>query len=412
MTKLTNFFLYALCRFTDKLIKAIDIWASCEYNISCVAEFAATKKTYEKKVGVFEMKKLLAVLLALAMVLSFAACNQTGTPSESTPEESTSEPEQTDPATGATYKLGMGIVVSTDSSKTGTAQVDATVAAVVLDAEGKIVKADLDVAQTKMDITDGVVNTEIDARTKKEKGSDYGMVAYGAAIAEWDAQAAAFCDYIIGKTPAEVAAIETTVNEEGHSVASGANEDLFASCTMSISDFMAAFAKACNDEYAKEFTADEFTMGLTAITTADASCASATADAEGAANMYTEFAAVAVDKDGKVLADLVDTIQPKIAFSTTGDITTATFNGTKKELKDNYGMVAYGAAIAEWNVQATAFENYVVGKTATEINAIETMTNEEGHQVATGADADLFASCTMSVSGYMASVTKAIGVAK
>ena len=43
------------------------------------------------------------------------------------------------------YKLGMGVVVSTSSSanataeKAGTAQIDATVAAVVLDAEGKIV---------------------------------------------------------------------------------------------------------------------------------------------------------------------------------------------------------------------------------------------------------------------------------
>ena len=47
------------------------------------------------------------------------------------------------------YKFGMGVVTSLESSKTGTAQVDATVAAVVTDAEGKIVACRIDVAQNK-----------------------------------------------------------------------------------------------------------------------------------------------------------------------------------------------------------------------------------------------------------------------
>jgi hypothetical protein len=355
------------------------------------------------------MKKLLALLLALVMVLSFAACNQPAAPAEGE-GEGTSEPAEQpeEPATAATYKLGMGIVVSTASSKAGTAQVDATVAAVVLDSEGKIVKADMDVAQTKMDITDGVANPEsIDARTKKEKQGDYGMLVASAIQKEWFEQADAFCAYVIGKTPAEVAAIETVQNGE-HMVA--ADETLAASCSMQITDFIEAFGKACNDPCMKEFSADEYTMGIAAITTSDAATASATADAEGSANMYTEFAAVAVDKDGKVLADIVDSIQPKIGFDTKGEITTVTFNGTKKELGDDYGMVAYGSAIAEWDDQAAAFETYVVGKTASEISGLETVTTENGHQVTT--DETLLASCTMSISGYMASVAKAVGNAK
>lgn len=357
------------------------------------------------------MKKLLALLLALVMVLSFAACNNNNQPaddasdsqSESESQNETSEPE----TTTATYKLGMGVSVSTASSKAGTAQVDATVATVVLDAEGKIVAADMDVAQTKMDITDGVANTaDIDFRTKKEKKEDYGMLVASPIQKEWYEQAEAFCAYVIGKTPAEIASLETK-EENGHNVA--VDETLYAGCTMDITAFVDAFTKACNDEYAREFTADEFKLGLSAITTSDASTASATADANGSANMYTEFAAVAVDKDGKILAALIDSIQPKIAFDTKGEIVEATFNGTKKELKEDYGMAAI-MGVPEWYIQATAFEDYLVGKTGDEVANLETVENDHGYHVA--ADETLYAGCTIQITNYMESVSKAVANAK
>ena len=66
------------------------------------------------------MKKILALALALCLVLGLAACT-TNEPAGTT----------TTPAPAAKdYKLGMGVVVKTDSSKTGNAQVDATVATV------------------------------------------------------------------------------------------------------------------------------------------------------------------------------------------------------------------------------------------------------------------------------------------
>lgn len=353
------------------------------------------------------MKKILALLLALVMVLSFAACNNEPaddqSESESQSETENNEGDESEEPAAATYTLGMGISVSTDSSKAGNAQVDATVATVVLDAEGKIVAADLDVAQTAMKIADGVVNTEIDARTKKEKKEDYGMAA-AMGVPEWYIQAEAFCDYVIGLTADEVAAIATTENDHGYIVA--ADETLYAGCTIQITDFIDAFTKACNDQYAKEFTADEFALGLSAITTADASCADATAEAEGAANMYTEFAAVVVDGEGKILAALIDSIQPKISFDTTGEITAAAFNGTKKELGNDYNMVTYGGAIAEWFEQATAFEAYVVGMTGDEVSSIATTENDHGYSVA--VDETLYAGCTMQITGYMESVAKAV----
>ena len=56
-------------------------------------------------------------------------------------------------ASEAEYKLGMGVSVSTDSSSTGKAQIDATAATVVLDSAGKIVLCRIDCAQNKMDVT-------------------------------------------------------------------------------------------------------------------------------------------------------------------------------------------------------------------------------------------------------------------
>ena len=155
-------------------------------------------------------------------------------------------------------------------------------------------------------------------------------------------------------------------------------------------------------------TADELKLGLCAISTVS-DATSATADADGKAYMYTEFAAVAVDKDGKILAALVDTIQPKIDFDTKGEITNAVFNGTKKELKDDYGMRGVSSIAKEWFEQATAFEAYVIGMTAADVSAIETV-ESNGHMVPT--DDVLLAGCTMQITGYQESVVKAVENAK
>ena len=111
------------------------------------------------------------------------------------------------------YKLGMGVVVNMDSSAETNAQVDATAAAVVTDASGKIVSCRLDVARNKMNVTDGVVDTEQTFKTWMELSSDHGMVGNlyssdnngdGKAL-EWNEQSAAFSNYAAGKTADEVA---------------------------------------------------------------------------------------------------------------------------------------------------------------------------------------------------------------
>ncbi len=326
------------------------------------------------------MKKIFALILALCMVLALAACGAPKT---------------------AEYKLGMGISLNMNSSKAGNAQVDATVAAVVLDASGKIVAAKIDVAQNKMDVTDGAVDAAKTFLSKKELKEDYGMSKIGAK--EWYLQAEAFEQFVIGKTADEIKNMPTTVNESGHTVTT--DETLYASCSISINEFIEAIVKACGDEQGQSFQSDgNFKLGLAVISTAEESTA-ATAEAEGVVKMYSDYAAVVLGADGKILAALTDATQPQIKIDAAGEITDTAFKGTKRELKEGYNMVAYSNATLEWYQQAKNFVDFAAGKTVDELQKTETKINDEGHQVF--ADETLYASVSISVDGMINVVVKA-----
>ena len=307
-------------------------------------------------------------------------------------------------AAEAEYTLGMGVSLSTASSKEGNAQVDATVAAVVLDAEGKIVACRVDCAQSKMDVTDGAVDTAKEFKTKMELGPDYGMTVASPIGAEWDAQAKAFEEFVVGLTGAEVAALET-VEKNNHNVA--VDETLYAGCTMDITAFQAAVEKACNDAWAVTFTADEFTLGLAADTTA-ASSTAATDDEDGVVKMYSNFGAVVV-ADGKIVAALNDATQPNITIDVFGDIVDASFKGTKRELGPDYGMTPASAIGVEWDAQSAAFSAYVVGMNGEEVAALETQ-EHNGHQIS--VDETLLASCSMDITGMQAVLADAFAYAR
>ena len=345
------------------------------------------------------MKKILAIALCLIMVLAVVAC-------EKAPAE-------------ADYKLGLGVVVSTASSKEGNAQVDATIATVVTDAEGKIVLCRIDVAQNKMAITDGAVDTAKTFETKMELGSRYGMEGKvdndgNGVMLEWDAQAKAFESYVVGKTGAEVAALQTQ-EAGGHQIAVD-TALLEAGCSMQITDFMAAVAKACADEQGMAFKAvpGTFTLGVAAKTAA-ADSKAATAEADGLVAMYSDIAC-AVVADGKVIATLNDAIQPKIDITVAGVPTAQEFKGTKRELKEGYNMAAYGqpniegGTVKEWYIQSAAFSNYVLGKTAAEIAGMQTK-EVNAHQISV-EQALLDAGCTMQITGICAVVAQAANNAR
>ena len=341
------------------------------------------------------MKKFLAILLCACMALTLVACN-----------------------TEKEYKLGMGVVVSMDSSKTENAQVDATVATVVLDADGKIVACRIDVAQNKMAVAGGAVDAAKTFETKMELGDRYGMAGKvdndgNGVMKEWYEQTKAFEAYVVGKTVAEVEAIETK-EANGHQIAVD-QALLDAGCSMQITDFIAAVAAACKDEQGVSFkTAAEFTLGVAAKTSA-ADSAAATAEADGTVAMYTDFAA-AVVADGKIIAALNDAIQPKITINAAGEITGKSYKATKRNLKEEYGMAPalnYGmdwngdGKVLEWYLQSAEFSKYVVGKSADEVANLATKEVEGKGYVISADDALLNAGCTIQITSIKAVMAQA-----
>ncbi len=350
------------------------------------------------------MKKILSLFLALILIGAlFAGCSDQAGNGKDTDAKDTGSADSKKDETGA-YKLGMGVLTDTDSSKDGTAQVNATVAAVVIDEKGKIVDCYIDALQNKMSVKDGVAEKGQTYKTKQEQGTDYGMKDISGIGKEWNEQAAFFAGFVKGMTGDEVSTIKTEKNDSGSVVA--ADEDLYAGCTIDISDMMQAVAKACKDDQAYPFQSADNPKVRIGTVTEDASSKDATEDADGLAAMYTNFAAI-VEKDGKAVACCIDVIEPKISFAKDGKIGEIKFAGSKRELKADYGMKDVSGIGKEWNEQAKAFADYVAGKTPSEIAGIETQKNDSGRMVA--KDADLYAGCTVSIDQWIAAAAKAVG---
>jgi hypothetical protein len=149
--------------------------------------------------------------------------------------------------------------------------------------------------------------------------------------------------------------------------------------------------------------ADPLKTGLAVITSLEKST-SATADAEGLAEVDSFIVAVLVDGDGKITDCKIDAAQTKMNFSTEGKLTTdiATVFATKQEKGTEYGMKGSSTIGKEWNEQADFFANYVIGKTADEVKGLAV--SDQG----VAADADVAAGITVHIGDFIAGVEKAV----
>ena len=330
------------------------------------------------------MKKIFSLILVAAMALSMVGCG--------------SEEKEA-------LKFGMGVnayisdASDADGDTNGEGEVVATVAAVLVDGKGKIVKCELDTADNTVAYTsEGKYVANDSFATKYEQGADYGMVAYGGATKEWFEQADAFESVVVGKTIDEVKALVV----DGYA---GNDEVIKAGCTIGVSDFVGAVEKAV-ESAADSAATEDATLQVSAVTTQSGSDASE--EAEGANELDITFAAAAVDKDGKVIVTGIDTLAVSFTFDVAGvsSVDTAAALSTKGELGANYNMAAYGAdlngdgVVKEWNEQAQAFAEACVGKTASEIAGLS---NGEGY----GSDDVQKAGCTIGVTSFVEAVTKA-----
>lgn len=334
------------------------------------------------------MKKALVIALCLIMAVSvvFVGCGNT------TNTEETTAPAETTLKFGSAVAVGTPAVTDATADKDGSGKLDFTVAAVTVDAEGKIVACALDTVSNTVNFTaDGKAVAKEEFKTKYELGNDYNMVAYGGATKEWFEQADAFEALVAGKTLDEVKALVAEENK-------GTDEVINAGCTIMINEFVAAIEKAYNAAADSAVTAAD-TLKVTAST--ELTTADATEDKDGSSKVSTTVFAAAVNAEGKVVACASDCVELTYTFTTAGVATLDTTKEivSKKEKGADYGMVAYGGATKEWNEQAAAFDAACVGKTAAEI---ATLVAEDGHGVA-----DLqTAGCTIFVTGFVKAASK------
>ena len=130
------------------------------------------------------------------------------------------------------------------------------------------------------------------------------------------------------------------------------------------------------------------------------SAADATEDKDGSGKIDVTIAAVTVDKNGKIVACDLDTASTSVAFTADGKAVAAGELKTKRELGNDYNMVAYGGAAKEWYEQADAFESVVVGKNLDEVKALLV----DGYK---GNDDVIKAGCTIGVADFVGAIEKA-----
>ena len=328
-----------------------------------------------------KMKKVLAVGLAGLMAVGFAACSSSNDSGKN---------EDTNKDAVATAKTGYAIsseIKEDEYNKSETAlEIDSVCAAVLVDADGKIIDVKIDEAQTKPDLKkdNGDVS---DLRTKLEKKDDYGMKSTSPIGKEWYEQVEAFEAWAKGKTAEEVKA---GIGEDGYA----SDADLKAGCTIYANGFATVTAKAvenATDCGAK--ATDTLKLGMTTSKYYESN--------ETNLQYDTDYAIVTVDADGKVTSCIIDASQAKCTIADGKFTVEKGAFKSKKELGDDYAMKSASPIGKEWYEQAAAYEQWCIGKTADEIKGCY------GEDMS-ASDADLKAGCTITISAIADNTAKAI----
>ena len=328
-----------------------------------------------------KMKKILAVGLAGLMAVGFAACSSSNDSGKN---------EDTNKDAVATAKTGYVIsseIKEDEYNKSETAlEIDSVCAAVLVDADGKIIDVKIDEAQTKPDLKkdNGDVS---DLRTKLEKKEDYGMKSTSPIGKEWYEQVEAFEAWAKGKTAEEVKA---GIGEDGYA----SDADLKAGCTIYANGFATVTAKAvenATDCGAK--ATDTLKLGMTTSKYYESN--------ETNLQYDTDYAIVTVDADGKVTSCIIDASQAKCTIADGKFTVEKGAFKSKKELGDDYAMKSASPIGKEWYEQAAAYEQWCIGKTADEIKGCY------GEDMS-ASDADLKAGCTITISAIADNTAKAI----
>lgn len=372
-----------------------------------------------------------ALLVSMVAVSMLAGCGDKKANSgdsnqpaanESTNNGSTNNAAGSEAAAGQIAKIGLGHITSIGSSKDmegdtmATAQVDTTIVAAAFDKDGKVVKIEIDNAQSKVSYDkDMQVATDLNAenKTKVELGDEYGMKKASTIGKEWNEQAKALGDWMVGKSIDEIKAMKTKKKDDHHPAVPD-EADLASTVTMNVSDFIEGVTEAYDNAVDVQAGAEKLGLG-TDISIAKSKGLSSKDGQEvlPVAEVNTVMVVTAFNKDGKVAGTIIDNAQTKVNFDKDGKVTSdknAEIK-TKVELGDEYGMKKASSIGKDWYEQAKALGDWMVGKSVDEIKGMKTKQKDEAHP-AVPDEADLTSSVTISVQDYIAGLVKSFDNAK
>ena len=346
------------------------------------------------------MKKTLTLIMALVMALAVIGCAPAA---QEEPKEVTEYVAPDYSTVENAVKTGLSVQTSVAGSKDASASAngacvsDVAITAVTIGEDGVIDACVIDSVSATVEFdAAGQIVTDSSAEflSKNELGDDYGMRVASSIGKEWDEQAAAFAAYCVGKTIDEIKGI--AVNEGG----APADADLASSVTLYIGNFIAGVEDAVNKaEYRGASKGDALSLSVVSVVGFSKS-ASDSEDGNAQADTYT---AALTMKDDVITGCVIDSVQAAVTMDNTGKLTSdmAAAIDSKQTLGDSYGMRAASGIGREWNEQADAFCDYIVGKTVADVNGIAV------NQATAPTVADLAASVTIGIGNFQKLIEKA-----
>ncbi len=251
---------------------------------------------------------------------------------------------------GENMKLGLGVYSTfgqskdAEGEKNGQVQITSTVAAVMLDRKNRIVKCEIDCADSAVPFNSTGEFQPTSFMTKDELGYDYNMKKYGAKL-EWFEHANAFEELIVGKTLDHIALL---ITEDGKS----GDEIISSGCTIAVGEFIKAVEAAVANAVQTEASYTD-TLGLGVYTTATI------ADSKTAAAYTSTFYAATTNENGKITAITGDRLETACSASADGKSTTNTTAALK--------------TFSELSLKAEEFDAFAsacLGKSKAEISAL------------------------------------------
>lgn len=354
---------------------------------------------------------MLALIMVVAMIAGCGEAPVDEVPEEEVPEEVVPDEEVPAPDPGDVQfsTLGMGVVTSIGRSLDydpeneimPMAQVDNVIVVAAFDSEGRVSNLFIDTAQTRVNFDEELQVTSdftADIKTKKELGDDYGMRAASGIDAEWDEQIMDLKLWMIGRTVDEIKALDLTE--------SGAPDDpdLSTMVTIAVTDYIAALEKAYASAVPVEPGGSMIGFG-TDVSIGRSTGYTMANDTEilPTAQVDVVIVGAVFSSDYTVHGVLIDTAQTRVEFDAEGNVLSDRAGQylTKKELGDDYGMRRASGIEKEWDEQIAALEDWMVGKNADQVLAMEL---DDG---SAPGDPDLVTAVTISVVDYLTAFEKA-----